>query len=158
MPPEFSIRKSRSDFHRPPPWVPENAIFFITINCQNRRRAKLTLDETSKGLLDSFWHYQELGKWHISLTLLMPDHLHALLCFNNDQGLGMGKVIKSWKRYTARAFAIDWQRDYFDHRIRSENDMTDKWNYIRENPVRAGHVNSYEKWSHVLRGDGTKGW
>jgi putative transposase len=88
----------------------------------------------------------------------MPDHLHALLSFNNEQGLGMGKLIKSWKRYTAKTCAIDWQRDYFDHRIRSEHDMADKWSYIRENPVRAGLVNHHEQWRHVLRGDGTRGW
>ncbi|MES2983035.1 MAG: hypothetical protein V4727_12035 [Verrucomicrobiota bacterium] len=158
MPPEFSKRKGREDFHRPPPWVPENATFFITINCQSRYENKLTLSQISDGILNAFRFYQDHGKWHVSLALLMPDHLHALLSFNNELGSGMRNLIRNWKRYTAKAYAIDWQRDYFDHRIRSENDMADKWNYIRENPVRAGFVDSHEKWPHVLRGDGTKGW
>ncbi len=155
---EFSKRKARSEFHRPPPWAPENAVFFITINCQKRGMPQLTIPETSQGLLDACRFYQDQGKWHVSLCLLMPDHLHALISFNNDTGLGMGNLIKSWKRYTAKTFRVDWQRDYFDHRIRSESDMADKWIYIRENPVRAGLVESHEKWPYVLRGDGTRGW
>ncbi len=158
MPPEFSKRKGRTDFHRPPPWVSETATFFITINCQTRHEPQLTRGNISEGILNAFRFYQDLEKWHVSLVLLMPDHLHALLSFNNVQGLGMGNLVKSWKRFTAKTYAIDWQRDYFDHRIRSENDMADKWNYIRENPVSAGYVDSYEKWPHILREDGTRGW
>lgn len=156
MPPEFSKRRARGSFHQPPPWIPNPATFFITINCQNRHEQKLTLGNVSSGILDSFIHYQNAGKWFISLVLLMPDHLHALLCFNLE--FSMSHLIKSWKRYTAKTFEIDWQRDYFDHRIRSEKDMIDKWIYIRENPVKAELVDHYEKWSHVLRGDGTMGW
>jgi putative transposase len=54
-----------------------------------------------------------------------------------------------WKRYTARALGIDWQRDFFDHRIRGEADGADQWSYIRENPVRAGLVERYHQWQHV---------
>jgi len=155
---EFSKRKSRAEVHRPPFWVSENAIFFITINCQRRGEAQLTLPAKAQGLLDALDFYQNLGKWHVTLALLMPDHFHALVSFNNDKGSGMGNLIKNWKRYTAKAFGIEWQRDYFDHRIRSDSDMADKWDYIRENPVRAGIVDSFEKWPHVIRSDGTRGW
>ncbi len=117
MPEEFSKRKARSEFHRPPPWVPDNAVFFITINCQKRGLNQLTIPETAQGLLNTFRFYQDQGKWHVSLCLLMPDHLHALISFNNDNGLGMANLIKTWKRYTSRTYRLDWQRDYFDHRI-----------------------------------------
>lgn len=155
---EFSKRKARTEFHRPPPWVPENVVFFITLNCQERGIPQLTQPGTAKGLLDSMSFYQEMGKWHVSLALLMPDHLHALISFNTAQGLGMANLLGSWKRYTSRTFGIGWQRDFFDHRIRGDQDMTDKWDYIRENPVRAGLVDSFGNWPHVLRGDGTQGW
>jgi putative transposase len=155
---EFSKRKVRGEFHRPPPWAAENSVFFITINCQRRGEAQLTINGVTEGLLDALRFYQDQGKWHVSLALLMPDHFHALLSFNNEKGLGMGNLIKSWKRYTAKTFGIEWQRDYFDHRIRGEADMADKWDYIRENPVRAGLVDEHVEWPHVLRADGTRGW
>jgi hypothetical protein len=30
-----------------------------------------------------------------------------------------------------------WQREFFDHLLRSEESYDQKWNYVRENPVRA---------------------
>ena len=33
-----------------------------------------------------------------------------------------------------------WQSEFFDHVIRSADSYTEKWNYVRENPVRAGLV------------------
>jgi hypothetical protein len=62
-----------------------------------------------------------------------------------------------WKRYTARTFGIEWQRDFFDHRVRDEAEGADKWAYIRENPVRAGLVGSYDEWAHVWLPHGI-GW
>ena len=61
----------------------------------------------------------------------------------------MAAMIEKWKRYTSRAYGIEWQRDYFDHRIRSETDHLNTWAYIRENPVRAGLSQNYAEWPHV---------
>ncbi|MGJ8632747.1 MAG: transposase, partial [Luteolibacter sp.] len=129
MPQDHPSRKPR--FHTPPNWVSQESNFFITINCKNRGSDQLTKPDTSKGLLDSIRFYQETQKWWVSIVLLMPDHLHGIFWFNNNEGLGMQKTIRNWKRYTSRNFGIEWQRDFFDHRIRSEQDMADKWQYIR---------------------------
>ncbi len=88
----------------------------------------------------------------------MPDHLHALISFDWERGDGPRDAIQNWKRFTARKFGIEWQRDFFDHRIRSESDLGNKWIYIRENPVRAGLVDSYDAWSHVWRPPNIQGW
>lgn len=83
------------------------------------------------------------------MILLMPDHLHALVSFSWMKGKGMNRVIENWKRFTATRSGISWQRDYFDHRIRSEQDHQSTWFYIRENPVRAGLVETYDQWPYV---------
>jgi hypothetical protein len=31
-----------------------------------------------------------------------------------------------------------WQKGFFDHVLRSGESYTEKWHYIRDNPVRAG--------------------
>ena len=61
----------------------------------------------------------------------------------------MNRVLGDWKRYLATQFGVSWQRDYFDHRIRSEQAHQSTWYYIRENPVRAGLVETYDQWPHV---------
>jgi hypothetical protein len=80
----------------------------------------------------------------------MPDHVHGLICFPSDQDLQ--RVISDWKRYIARNTGIRWQRDFFDHRIRNEESLAEKWNYIVQNPVRASLVTSAEEWPYVWFG------
>jgi REP element-mobilizing transposase RayT len=152
------VRKVRGGIHHPPSWVGTSATFFITINCAKRGLPQLTKGETPDGIFQSFRFQNERQAWHASVVLLMPDHLHALIGFNWETGDGMKETIGNWKRFTARKLGIDWQRDFFDHRIRSDEDLTNKWIYIRENPVRAGVAKSYEEWPHVWRPPDRKGW
>ena len=142
-------RESRGHRHLPPEWVDASATFFLTINCQERGRPQLTIGEIPRLLLDAVSFLHERRRWWPEIFLLMPDHLHALVSFSWENGQGLNHVVADWKRYTARQFGIAWQRDFHDHRIRSEADHQDKWAYIRENPVRKGLVDSYAQWPHV---------
>jgi len=142
-------RISREHHHLPPVWVPEHATFFVTINCRQRGVPHLTKGETPQRLCETISHYHHSGEWFPEMVLLMPDHLHGLFTFSWKEGEGMAAMIEKWKRYTSRAYGIEWQRDYFDHRIRSETDHLNTWAYIRENPVRAGLSQNYAEWPHV---------
>jgi hypothetical protein len=35
-----------------------------------------------------------------------------------------------WKRWTARQMGIEWQRDFFEHRLRSDESLREKTDYI----------------------------
>ena len=39
-------------------------------------------------------------------------------------------------------------REYFDHVLRSDESYSEKWDYVRENPVRAGLVRSANDWPY----------
>jgi len=77
----------------------------------------------------------------------MPDHIHALLTFPKD--CSMKTTISSWKGYQTKKLKIAWQRDFFDHRIRNDENLKEKASYIRMNPVRAGLVERPEDWPYV---------
>jgi hypothetical protein len=154
---DFPIRKARGSSHVPPEWVEAHAVFFVTINCKPRGLDHLTTGDVPAGLFDSVTFLQDRRTWFPELVLLMPDHLHALISFSWEKSHGMNRVIENWKRFTATTLGISWQRDYFDHRIRSEQDHLSTWFYIRENPVRAGLVETYEQWPHVWLPSGI-GW
>ena len=62
----------------------------------------------------------------------------------------MSKVVEKWKRYTATQAGIVWQRNYFDHRLRSDEGHVEKAEYICQNPVRAGLVTVAEEWPYVM--------
>jgi hypothetical protein len=61
----------------------------------------------------------------------------------------MKQVVLKWKEWTARKLGIDWQRDFFEHRLRDEQSRREKADYILQNPVRKGLVASAEEWPFV---------
>jgi putative transposase len=48
---------------------------------------------------------------------------------------------------------IDWQHDFFEHRLRQEESLHEKADYILANPVRAGLVKEIEDWPYVFIAD-----
>ena len=61
--------------------------------------------------------------------------------------------ISSWKSWTAKTCGIQWQRDFFEHRLRKEESYREKADYILLNPVRADLVERPEDWPHVFIAD-----
>lgn len=77
----------------------------------------------------------------------MPDHVHTLLAFPPDQR--MDRAVAAFKKYLSRKTGINWQRDFFDHRLRNEESLQLKTDYIRQNPVRAGLAECADDWPYV---------
>jgi REP element-mobilizing transposase RayT len=125
---------------------PEGEVYFITICCIPRGTNQLahpgiwqTIDETL-ALRET---RQEL---QCRLALAMPDHFHALMSFPGPKP--MTKAISDFKSWLAKHCGTQWQRDFFDHRLRSIESAAKKANYIRMNPVRAGLVTNPEDWPY----------
>ena len=134
--------------HAVPSWVRQGARHFVTINHRLRGSDRLTSGGTPQTLLESATFYEEVGRWYIWIMLVMPDHLHAILTFNF--GHGLKSTTSAWKGYQAKFLGIDWQEDFFDHRLRNEGEFLEKAHCIRMNPVRAGLVGSPGEWPHVI--------
>jgi putative transposase len=81
----------------------------------------------------------------------MPDHLHAILALPREPGMAM--VIRNRKRYVAGRHGVDWQRDFFGHRLRDHHEVEEKTSYILMNPVRKGLCQRAEDWLWVYRPD-----
>jgi putative transposase len=41
-----------------------------------------------------------------------------------------------------------WQREFFDHVLRSNERYESKWLYVRENPVRDGLAKTADEWPY----------
>jgi REP element-mobilizing transposase RayT len=122
----------------------------MTLDCEKKQRA-LTQPNLAQALLDSAKFFENKQRWHITLFLLMPDHLHALLSFARDQS--MSGIIGDWKRFHARKNRVVWQEGYFDHRLRADErgeQLSAKLNYIRHNPVAAGLCDKPEDWTWII--------
>ena len=82
----------------------------------------------------------------------MPDHIHLLLTFPVTEKR-LQTIISKWKEWTAKSLKIEWQRDFFEHRLRKEESLREKADYILVNPVRAGLVEKEEDWPYVFIAD-----
>ena len=122
------------------------AVYFITICCQKRGSNQLCCEDTSKVLFDSARIYHDHRRWNLNLLLLMPDHLHALIGIDGRDSLS--QLIRDYKRITAKLSGVEWQRNFFDHRLRHDESLTEKFAYICQNPVRAGLVQNEADWPY----------
>ncbi len=78
----------------------------------------------------------------------MPDHLHLLL--DTEDCI---KFIKNFKQITGYQFKTKtglalWQKSYYDHILRKEEDLIGTVKYILNNPVRAGLTEKYLDYPH----------
>ncbi len=79
--------------------------------------------------------------------VIMPDHLHMIASFSS---VGIQSIIRSWKGYQAKSYAIDWQSGFFEHRLRNDKEFTEKFWYILNNPVRKGWAAEWSEWPHLF--------
>jgi hypothetical protein len=65
-------------------------------------------------------------------------------CYLNSLALGKATRVGS----TPAATTL-WQREFFDHVLRSTESYSEKWNYVKDNPVRAGLVSASDEWKYA---------
>jgi REP element-mobilizing transposase RayT len=102
---------------------------------------------------DAFVTYARAGLDHeigVGRYVLMPDHLHLFVRVAGERTLGswMGGLKRAISTAAMRP-AKAWQRGFFDHVLRSDESYSQKWNYVHENPVRAGLVEKAEDWPYA---------
>ena len=73
----------------------------------------------------------------------------------DDRELTVVRWMKSLKNTLSKALraqdvpAPHWQKGFFDHVLRHGESYSQKWNYVRANPVRAGLVSHPEDWPYL---------
>jgi putative transposase len=133
--------------HELPTWIKDDATFFVTICADPRGQNQLCHSSVGAGILKSIQYYNEHRKWFCHLGLLMPDHTHLLLSFPDLPSFS--PVIGDWKRWSTTRYKIQWQENFFDHRLRNDENFGQKADYILENPVRAGLVKEAKNWPYT---------
>ena len=85
-------------------------------------------------------HYSSITVDH---AVIMPNHIHLLLQINtDDDGRSMiaptiSTVVRLMKGAVSKQAGFPvWQKGFYDHVIRNENDYREIWNYIEGNPAR----------------------
>ena len=140
--------------HETPHWVTPDADYFVTLCAEPRKQNHFCQPVTGKAVLDSIRIYHEKQIWYCHVAVLMPDHIHLIVCFGPDKMLS--QVVGLWRRGLARNHGISWQRNFFEHRLRNEENVQQKADYILYNPVRAGLIENLQDWPYTwMPGDQT---
>jgi putative transposase len=136
--------------HEFPLWVdPNEENYFLTICCRTRGVNWLAYPNIAEKLFETVEHRNTIGVWYVHLAVLMPDHVHLLVSFPETEKR-MQIIVSKWKEWTAKTLKIEWQRDFFEHRLRQEESFREKADYILANPVRAGLAKEPEEWPYVF--------
>jgi REP element-mobilizing transposase RayT len=144
---------------RIPIWLPEESavVYFVTF-CVKDRKPVLANQSALRALERAI---AKLEDWWVYAGILMPDHLH-LLAAPRRRDLAVGNLsaaIKRWMRQEMRTNcragappteSWKWQTGCFDRLLRSDESAQAKWEYMRENPVRAGLVERWSEWPYSI--------
>jgi putative transposase len=135
-------------------WVTP-AIYFVTI-CAKDRRPIMANFGTVDILRREFAAARERHGWRIGRFVVMPDHVH-FFCISDERrdASSLSRFVGAIKEWTAKQMVAYgarppiWQKQFFDHLLRSDESYANKWTYVHENPVRAGLVAKAEEWPHA---------
>jgi len=118
--------------------------YFITFGTWER--LELT-PEARQIVLDAckFFHEQ---RYELFAVVIMPEHVHILIQpfpKTETEYWSIGSIMHSIKSYSSKQIPKAmlhigkvWQDGRYDEMIRTEEEFNNKWEYIRQNPVKAG--------------------
>ncbi len=122
---------------------------FVTIVSQDRK--KFFKDKRiAKSTVETLLNLRSEYNFNLYSFCLMFDHFHGLVGIGESQ-MTLGRIIGDFKSLSTKEFwkfydGKLWQRQFFDHVIRNEQDFFETIKYIRLNPVKANFVENWEDW------------
>ncbi|MDA0832718.1 MAG: transposase [Planctomycetota bacterium] len=141
-------------------WL-DHPIVFVTTCTADRRQ--ILANQNMHDICREVWeNCKERYRWMVGRYVIMPDHVH-FFCAPQADKHKLPAYVGKWKEWTAKyasrrlGFMMPlWQTEFFDHMLRSPDSYEKKWEYVRENPERAGLVADARTWAyqgeiHALR-------
>jgi putative transposase len=134
--------------------------YFFTVNLADRRRAVLT-DHVDL-LRAAFRRVRAQYPFTIEAAVILPDHLHAIWTLpDGDTDFptrwrliksGFSHALPRGERISASHAAKGergiWQRRYWEHTLRDEDDFVRHLDYIHFNPMKHGHAVHVRDWPY----------
>ena len=120
--------------------------YFLTICCYDNVSC-FTNKNTVFNILNSLNSISSTMNFSIIAYCFMPDHLHILT--SGEERINLIKFVKQFKQITGYNFKKAtgrrlWQKSFYDHVVRKEENLNSIAEYIFNNPVRKGLVEDYD--------------
>jgi len=125
----------------------QNGAYFITICTQDRKKILSSIVGDGSSVPKPYGIIAEEMIAQISVKypsvtvdkhVIMPDHIHLLLRFDRNLGNVIGWFKYQVTKQVDAQFNLNgaklFQRSYYDHVIRNQQDYGEIWQYIENNP------------------------
>lgn len=140
-------------------YVPGGTYFF-TVNLLERNRRLLV--EHIDALRNAFRIVKQQRPFRIDAIVILPDHLHCMWTMQPDDcdystrwrliKSAFSRTIDPGERLSRRRQVKSergiWQRRFWEHAIRDQDDFDRHIDYIHYNPVKHGWVEKVSDWPH----------
>ena len=122
-------------------------LVFLTVCTKNR--SPWLASEVVHKQLRTVW--AQARAWLVGRYVIMPDHVHLFVELNEafEPFVELDAWVRYWKSQFSKRHSVNdhrWQADYWDRRLRREENFDEKWEYVRGNPVRHGLVLDEDEW------------
>jgi putative transposase len=125
-------------------WELDGAVYFITFNTWEK--LELT-PEARQIVLDACLFFNN-KRYKIFVLVVMEDHVHMLIqpwLKSEKEFWSISNILHSIKSYSAnqvpkfmKHIGTVWQDERYDRIVRNNEEFQGYWEYIRQNPVKAG--------------------
>ena len=130
-----------------------NRAYFVTCNLADRKTCLFSDFKIARLLIAEMKRLHDEGDVFSFAWVIMPDHLHWLFQLQGQKSLV--EVMKTLKARSARKTNLFlgrtgslWQKAYYDHALREQEDVREIARYIAANPLRAGLVDNIGNYPH----------
>ena len=119
-------------------------IFWNGVGADSIRPGKLPLSSSGKiaeqAVLQIASHYENIV---VDKYCIMPDHIHLILRIESNisgriiSAPTISTVVGSMKRWVSKQIGKPiWQKSFYEHGIRNQQDYDEIWTYIDNNPLK----------------------
>jgi putative transposase len=135
--------------------------YFLTVVTHQRNPI---LVENIGLLREAFAITRQKFHYQIEAVVVLPDHFHLML--SPDKATDYPKIISGIKRHFSKqcdpkyyqhlqqsesrskaGYKPVWQKKFYEHTIRNDNDFAKHLDYIHFNPVKHGYVSQVKDWA-----------
>ena len=129
-----------------------NYVYFATI-CARHLTNPFNRTELAKEVMQSLLWSREHSRFRLYCYCLMPDHLHLAVSpgkcgWTLSRSIGAFKSFTTYRSWQHGFRGKLWQKSWYDHIARKEEDLVAICQYILANPVRKELVECIEDWPY----------
>jgi REP element-mobilizing transposase RayT len=138
-----------------PHWQLGGSVYFITFRSSRDVLPAPALRQVMENI-----RYDHGKRYDLHFAVVMPDHVHLLLQPREKEPgkwFDLAEIMKGIKGVSSRRInqllgttGTVWQAESFDRIMRNEEEYLQKWDYMWNNPVKAGLVEQSEQYEFFV--------